>query len=91
MVQETHFSGVVDWHVWDVEQGAERYGYTVVWLHAKTFIKGGMIVPPKDTIQLEDHGPEPLSPPFDKPVLRLRISSQEHLTLVFTCGGVSGG
>ena len=73
LVQETHVNGLVDWHVRDVEQEALRYGYVVVWLHPKTFIKGGMMVLLKDDIQLESHGPVPPTSPFDERVLRLRI------------------
>ena len=41
LVHEMHVNGIVGWHVQDVEKVAERYGYSVLSLHAKTYIKEG--------------------------------------------------
>ena len=51
LIQETHVNGVVDWQVRDVEEGVRRYGYTVFWLYAKSFVKGGLMVLVETTSQ----------------------------------------
>ena len=66
MVEETDVNGLVDWHVRDVEQGAARYGFSVLWLHAKTYLKGGLMVLLRDDIQIDNHGPLPLTSPLDE-------------------------
>ena len=73
LVQETHMNGLVDWHVQDVEKASERYGYSVMWLHAKTYINGGLMILVKDGIHIEGHGPLPLTPPLDERVLRVDV------------------
>ena len=72
MVQETHVNGLVDWQVREVEQGAARYGFSVIWLHTGTYLKGGLMVLLRDDNQVESQGPKPLASPLDKPVLQVR-------------------
>ena len=59
MVQETHVNGLVDLRVRDVEQGAAHYGFSVIWLHARTYLKGAIMVLLRDDIQVESQGPLP--------------------------------
>ena len=84
LVQEAHVNGLVDWHVQDVKKAAERYGFSVLWLHAKTYIKGGLMILVKDDIHIEIHGPVPLAPPLDERVLRveLRLPSGESTAVM---------
>ena len=57
----------------DVESGGRRYGYTIHWLHAKSFAKGGLMILPKDDIRVEAHHLVPLTLPLDGRVVRLML------------------
>ena len=56
-----------------VELKARQYGYTVFWLHAKSYAKGGLMVLLKEDIQVDVHDPVPLMPPLDGRVMRLKL------------------
>ena len=83
MVHEIHVNGPVAWHVRDVEQGAARYGFSLICLHAKTYPKGGLMVLLRDDVQIDSHGPLPLTSQPDERVLQVgpQLLSGDRLTL----------
>ena len=44
MLQETHVNGVVDRQLRELEQGSARYGFSVILLHARTYLKRELMV-----------------------------------------------
>ena len=71
MVHGPRVNGRVGWHVQDVQIGATQYGYCVIWLHTKTYVKGGLMLLLRD--DSDSHGPLTLTPPLDEQVLRVGL------------------
>ena len=79
-----HVNGLVDRQVTDVEWGAQQYSYTIVWLHAKSYAEGGLMIMLKEDIRVDVHNPVPLTPPVRERVMRpnLRQPSGGWVTLM---------
>ena len=55
----------------NLEKGVERYGHSMMWLHAKIYAKGGLIILLKHETCVDNHGLLPLTLPLDERVLRV--------------------
>ena len=71
-------------HVQDLEHDGARYGFSMIWLPARTYLKGWLMVLVRDDIQPKSQGPLPVISLLDERVLwvGLHLRSGDKITLL---------